>query len=696
MDALVPSSVEPAAEPAAGSRRSPLVLASFVGLTLVAGLACLAVSLYVQVPGPWGGVGIQCYVLALFLLVGELRAIPVPRGDDTTDSLTVSSTFATALVLIGPLGLALLVQAIAVALDDTIQRRPVRIVLFNVGQYLLTLTATRLVFCYLADEPVLSLTTRLHAEHIPAALLAGVAYFVVNNGLVATVVGLSSGLSPSAVLKDDVRFQIATSSILLGLAPVTAHAANFSVFMLPLLLLPMLGVHSNAQMALSRQRESMHDNLTGLPNREFFRRRADKALLTSKANGHTMAIMIFDLDHFKEINDTLGHQVGDEVICEVARRLAASVPDGVMMARLGGDEFAAVLPQVSGQQDVLDLAAVMLERLREPVVVNGVRMGIQASIGISMAPDHADSVPTLLKRADIALYRAKTARGDVQIYRPEIDRHTVERLSLLGDLHSAIEKDQFVLAFQPQICARTGDVLGVEALSRWMHPKHGLIGPDVFIPLAESSGVISPLSRWCIELAVSSLARWRGIGHDITMSVNVSARLLSDLDLPGFIAETLNRHQVPASRLTVEVTESTIMSDPVRATEVLGMLRELGVCLAVDDYGTGYSSLSYLRRLAVDELKIDKSFILQMGLDDHSQIIVRSTIELAHSLGLVVTAEGVEDLPTLQGLQELGCDRVQGFFYSRPLTFSALEAWLNGRRIDSNDRLLAELTGGAA
>jgi EAL domain-containing protein (putative c-di-GMP-specific phosphodiesterase class I) len=229
-----------------------------------------------------------------------------------------------------------------------------------------------------------------------------------------------------------------------------------------------------------------------------------------------------------------------------------------------------------------------------------------------------------------------------------------------------------------------------------MHPRHGVIGPDVFIPLAENSGLISPFSRWGIDCAVGTLAAWRRQGHDITMSVNVSARLLSDLELPVFVAEVLARHDVPASRLVVEVTESTIMADPKRATEVLGALRTLGVKLAIDDYGTGYSSLSYLRRLAIDELKIDKSFILQMGLDDNSAIIVRSTVELAHSLGLVVTAEGVEDQPTQQTLDDLGCDRVQGFYHSRPLSREALEAWLNARRATADDRLVAELTGGSA
>jgi EAL domain-containing protein (putative c-di-GMP-specific phosphodiesterase class I) len=365
-----------------------------------------------------------------------------------------------------------------------------------------------------------------------------------------------------------------------------------------------------------------------------------------------------------------------------------------MVARLGGDEFAAVIPHVSTLDELSDLAGRLARLLGEPIDVAGVRMRVQASVGISVAPDHAESVSTLLKHADIALYRAKSNRGEIQIYRPEIDQHTVERLALLGDLHSALDQEQFVLAYQPQVSAQTGEVLGVEALARWIHPRHGLIGPDVFIPLAENSGLIARLSHWGIETAISALARWRAAGHEITMAVNISARSLSDVDLPEFIAELLTRHKVPASRLAIEVTESTIMADAKRASEVLGQLRELGVQLAVDDFGTGYSSLSYLRRIAIDELKIDKSFVMQMGIDDNSAIIVRSTVEMAHNLGLVVTAEGVEDLPTLRALQKLGCDRVQGFYYSPALPADALEAWLNTRRFREPRPTLLDVVGG--
>ena len=689
---LTEPALEPVAAPAAtGSRHSPYINI-MVGFVLASGVACLVLTLVMQVPMTWAGVGPQCYLLALMLFVGELRAIPVPRGDDTTDQLTVSSTFATALVLIGPLGLALVVQAIAVAVSDRVSGLPRRVMLFNIGQYLLTLSATRIAFCLATDHDLFSLSTSFHAKDIPAALLASAVYFCVNNGLVATVVALDGGVPILRVLGEDVRFQLATSSILLGLAPVAAHVGTFSVFMLPLLVLPILGVHSNARMSLRRQHEAMHDSLTDLPNRELLRRRAQKALASADAT-HPVAVMLIDLDHFKEINDTMGHHVGDMVIREVAKRLSDIAGEHVTVARLGGDEFAVLLADIEGRESAGQVAADLSVRLREPVVVDSVRLGVQASVGIAIAPEDADSFETLLKRADIALYRAKSNRGEIQTYRPEIDGYTIERLALLGDLHSAVDNDEFILAFQPQVCTRTGDVLSVEALSRWLHPRHGLVSPDVFIPLAENSGLIGRLSRWGIEEAVATLRRLRDQGHDVSMAVNVSARLLTDLDLPVFVADVLERHGVPATRLTVEVTESTIMADPKRALEVLGRLRATGVSLAIDDYGTGYSSLSYLRRIEADELKIDKSFVLQMGLDDNSAIIVRSTIELGHSLGLTVTAEGVEDRATSETLERLGCDRVQGFFHSQPLAASGIEAWLNARRLVSTKRLVAQLGG---
>jgi diguanylate cyclase (GGDEF)-like protein len=439
---------EPVVETTTGSRRSPL-LWSFIGITLAAGTAVLVVSLVHQVSVSWAGVGPQSYLLALMLFVGELRAIPVPRGDDTTDLITVSTTFATALVLVGPLSLGILVQCIAVAIGDKLGGAPRRIIIFNLGQYALTLAATRFTFALLTEHSAFDLTTNFRADDIPAALAACAVYFAVNNTLVAAAVALDSGTPLMQVLGDDVKFQFATSSVLLGLAPVAAHVGTFSLLMLPLLVLPIFGVHSNARMSLKRHHEALHDTLTGLPNRELLRRRTARALATADL-GHPAAMLLIDLDHFKEINDTMGHHVGDQVICEVASRLTAVASETITVARLGGDEFAVLVSDKEAFKPSL-LADRLIARLREPVVVDGVRLGVQASIGVSRAPQDADTFETLLKRADIALYRAKSNRGEVQAYRPEIDGYTMERLALLADLHSALDNDEFVLTFQPQL-----------------------------------------------------------------------------------------------------------------------------------------------------------------------------------------------------------------------------------------------------
>ena len=663
---------------AAGAAR-PTAVAVYVCTVFGTGFGLLIWLLWVQVPViAWTSLQMPAlYLLAILLFVGELRPLLIARGDGDTDRVTVSATFAVALVLIGPLSLALVAQALAVAVDDLGRRGRWQRITFNMGQYLLTLLAARWVFSLTSGHPFCAVTTELAPGDILPALLAAAAYFLVNNGTVAIVVALDSGQNPLAVLREDVRVQGMSSSILLGLAPVAAVAADFSPFVIPLLVLPLVGVQHNAWIAAQRQHEALHDGLTGLPNRELFRRRAERALAQAEGSDRKVAVMLLDLDHFKEVNDTLGHHVGDGLLREVASRVTAVVPEQVTVARLGGDEFAVLVPDAGGTTSVTALAETITARLREPVVADGVRIGVQASIGIAISPEHASTVETLLKRADIALYRAKTNRGETQVYRAEIDQHTVLRLSLLGDLHTALDNGEFELVFQPQVITRTGRVTGIEALMRWRHPSHGVIPPDVFIPLAENTGLIGAMSQRAMESALSTLATLRAAGHDLEVAVNVSARLLSDLELPRWVAQMLRDAQVPAARLTIEVTESTITADPGRAMQVLRDLREIGVRLTVDDFGTGYSSLSYLRRLQPDELKVDKSFVMQMSGDENSAVIVRSTIELAHGLGLSVVAEGVEDQLTYDALDLLGCDRIQGFHVARPMSLPALKAWLD-------------------
>jgi diguanylate cyclase (GGDEF)-like protein len=689
--------VAPAADSAAGASPSRTVIA-YATTVFLLGLAVLVTVMVLQLPDiPWTSWGMSTtYLLSILLFIGELRPLLVARGDGDTDRVTVSSTFALALVLTGPLSLAIISQVLATGLDDVRKRRPPLVCAFNIGQYVLTLAAARVVFSLAAGVPVTRVETAFTPREILPSLLAAVIFFLVNNGTVGGVVALNSGQRVIAVLREDIRVQGMASAILLGLAPITAVVGSFSLIMVPLMMLPLLGVQHNAWIAAQRQHEALHDGLTGLPNRELFRHRVERAIAGTRSGTAVVAVMLLDLDHFKEVNDTLGHQVGDGLLREVATRLIAAVPEEITVARLGGDEFAILVPAATGVPAVTALAERVAGRLREPVVAEGVRIGVQASIGIALCPEHANTVQTLLQRADIALYRAKTNRGEIQLYRAEIDQHTVLRLSLLGDLHTAVDNEEFELLYQPQVDTSNGSVVAIEALMRWRHPAHGVISPDVFIPLAENTGVIAAMSRNAMESALATLALLRAGGHDLSMAVNVSARLLSDLELPRWISQMLLAASVPPSRLTIEVTESTITADPVRAMQVLHDLREIGVRLAVDDFGTGYSSLSYLRRLQPDELKVDKSFVMQMGADENSAVIVRSTVELGHGLGLSVVAEGVEDQDTYDALARLGADRIQGFHIARPMSGAALKSWLDAAVLRGTALPLVEAPGAEA
>ena len=645
----------------------------------------LAIAVVVAEAGqvPWLSASMAApYVLGALLFAGELRPLEVRRSDDESDRITVSSTFAVALAVVGPLSLALLAQGLAVVVDDVLRRRSLVKAAFNVGQYAITLSVARAVFCLCTGTRFVSPPTTLPPGALLATLLAAATYFLVNNALVAGIEARESGRRTLAILASDLRVQAMPSSISLGLAPVTAVAAGYSPWMLPLLVLPLVGIQHSTWIADRRHHEALHDELTGLPNRILFHIWAQRALAEGQqAHGHRVGVMLLDLDHFKEVNDTLGHHVGDGLLRQVAGRLTTGVPEGVVVARLGGDEFAVLVPDAESMRDVVRLAESLSVRLQEPVLADGVRVSVQASVGLAVQPDHGDTVETLLQRAEIALYRAKEEPGQVQVYRSEIDQHTIRRLSLLGDLHGAVENDEFELVYQPQVDSTSGQVVAVEALMRWRHPSHGTLFPDDFIPLAENTGAIAPMSRAAMDKALRVVAELRRAGHDIAVAVNLSARLLSDIVLPTWVERMLATSGVPASCLTIEVTESTITADPRRAMQVLQRLRAIGVRLSIDDFDIGYSSLAYLRRLRPDELKVDKSFVLTMREDDNSAVIVRSTIDLAHGLGLSVVAEGVEDQWTYDRLDTLGADRIQGYHIARPMTPVALARWMNGERI---------------
>jgi diguanylate cyclase (GGDEF)-like protein len=434
----------------------------------------------------------------------------------------------------------------------------------------------------------------------------------------------------------------------------------------------------------SQQRaEALHlkattDELTGLANRQEFGITIENAIASARPVNAAFAVILIDLDHFKEINDTLGHHYGDVLLKDLGPRLAACVgPDGVV-ARLGGDEFAVLsATRTDDPQQLGDIATKLIACVQQPLVVDQMTLEVGASIGIARYPLDGDDASALLRRADIAMYKAKEDHSSYKLYEAEMDRYSVRRLTVLSDFRRALKSEEFVVHYQPIIDFDRSDVSGAEALVRWEHPEMGLVPPSDFIPIAEQSGLIGSLTRYVLERSIAQCAEWRREGTELAVSVNLSMRDLLDRDLPVEIDRMLTTHGLPAEALKVEITESMIMSDPDRSRAIVMKLREAGLRISVDDFGTGYSSLANLKRLPINELKIDRSFVSPMLQDESDLIIVRSTINLGHDLGLKVVAEGVEDERTLKQLELLTCDLAQGYHISRPLPAAAFTEWLN-------------------
>jgi diguanylate cyclase (GGDEF)-like protein len=616
-------------------------------------------------------------IFATFTLVGELVPLKVfTRGAE--GEVTTSTTFAMATMLAaGPLA-SFVALAGANLIADGFRRKPVKKVAFNISQYAITVAASGLMLELTtglprADQP------HLRPFDLIGILLAAGIFFMCNTGIVATVIALAQRLSVWRYLAEDIFFQAATAGLMLGLSPVVVLAADFSLPAIALLFLPLFAVHRGGSEAIAKEHQALHDALTGLPNRELFRDRIDQAIRASRRSGESAVVMIMDLDHFKEINDTLGHHHGDLLLQEVSRRLMATLRDSDTVARLGGDEFGVLLPRVQNSQDATAVAQQLLAALREPFVTEGMRLEIDASIGLALHPVHGDDVETLNQRADIAMYSAKQSGRGHAIFEPELDRHSPRRLALAGGLRSAINQGEITLYYQPKADLKTGSIVGVEALARWDHPEFGIVGPSEFVPIAEQTGLITPLTSHVLDVALRQIRDWSNSGLDLCVAVNLSARSFLDTQLAVEIPRLLARWDVKAEQLELEITESMLMTDPARAEATLLRLSQIGLTLSVDDFGTGYSSLANLKRLPVDVIKIDKSFVMEMAVDASDAAIVRSTIDLAHNLGLRVVAEGVESEDAWRHLEALGCDYAQGYYLSRPIPAEACTRLIRDR-----------------
>jgi diguanylate cyclase (GGDEF)-like protein/PAS domain S-box-containing protein len=472
-------------------------------------------------------------------------------------------------------------------------------------------------------------------------------------------------------------------------AEATARRANGSEFELDLQLVPiedagqlthwvafLRDVTVTRHQVSSLRHQAMHDALTGLPNRTYLFEALETAVVNAQAKTTMSALMLMDLDRFKEVNDTFGHHFGDALLKQVAFRLQNQMRTGDVVARLGGDEFAVVLPSTADAHSTAITARRILNTLEQPFVVEGQVLEVGASIGIALYPEHGSDARTLLRRADVAMYDAKQKQSGYSFHREDVDVRTADQMSLVVELRRAVEREELELYYQPKLHMRSGLVTRCEVLMRWNHPQRGLLSPAAFIPAAERTGLVRQMTDWLLDRALSQCRKWQDAGAPIHLALNVSAKSLLDQALPGKVQAALDRWEIDARFLKIEITESSIMADPAHALAILSMLQSMGVRLSIDDFGTGYSSLTHLRELPIDEIKIDKSFVMGMTTSDADAAIVRTMIDLGHNLGKQVCAEGVEDEAMWNMLAEMGCDLAQGYWISRPKPAKELLEWL--------------------
>jgi diguanylate cyclase (GGDEF)-like protein len=613
----------------------------------------------------------EFWVFTALAVLGQMLTIKV-RG---YDEITSSTAFIYAILLLFGTTAAVLAQTASSLLTSLRDRRPVLQSSFALGQQTISLVVAGALLSALTDLPRPESSPPIAAFEVPGLFVAGGAYFVITTLLGYVGPALLEGESLRRVLQRDLTLQMLTAAVFISLAPIILLAAHIDLSLCLLLLLPMIAIYKGGREAVMNEHRATHDLLTGLPNRALFADRIGQAVKLARRENRSAAVLVLDLDHFKEINDTLGHNQGDKVLQTLGPRLEEVLRVADTVASLGGDEFGMLLPDATPAQACY-VAGKVLEGLKQPLRAEGLTLQVGASIGIACFPAHGEDVRTLLQHADVAMFAAKENRNGYEVYAAGRDRESAARVLLASDLRSAVEDGTFALEHQPVLDIATQRVEGVEALARWIHPDRGAVSPAEFIPIAEQIGVIRPLTMRLLHQAIGEWHEWHAEGTKLVLAVNISARHLMSRDFVHEIDELLEEARIVPACLKLEITETTIMADPRRAEDVVRALSRLGVMIAIDDFGTGYSSLAYLNRLAVDQVKIDRSFVAGMCTSESSAVIVRSMIALAHSLGLEVVAEGVEDQDTMQALAEAGCDKAQGYFISRPRPADDFIAWL--------------------
>jgi diguanylate cyclase (GGDEF)-like protein len=613
-------------------------------------------------------------VVALLMIASEFMPITVwSRG--RTQEYTFSAAFAAVLLQIAPLEWAVLPQALAILVEELRQRRPAKIAAFNVSQNVLMLVLARLAM----DAVEGSAHDASELRQLAAVGVGALIYVVVNNVLTGAIMALTAGIGVLSTILAGMKREVRVTPIVLGLAPMFAASLEFSIWTALLCLFLIMAVRAAARISTEHEIAALHDALTGLPNRTLMLTRLNESL-AAVDDDRQAALLMIDLDHFKEVNDSLGHATGDELLTLVAGRLTKAVGPDDTVARLGGDEFAIVIADTT-PAEAEALAQRVTGSLNETIQLAELSLNVTASVGVAMAPRHDADADALIRQVDQALYSAKGERGRYMIYNPTLAAYAVESPVLMSELRHGIDRGELRVYFQPKINVATGRMIGVEALMRWEHPMRGLLSPGLFLAAAENTPLIVPMTEQVIHESLAAVSRWRAQGMDVSVSVNLTARQVANLDLPRQIDTALSAFGLPGSALVVEVTESCLIANPVRTREVLNRLREAGVGLSIDDFGTGYSSFTQLRDLPVSEIKIDKSFVTAVTGSSANAAIVKSAIDLGHNLGLYVVSEGVETYATLDALTDMGCDLMQGYLFARPMPADEIRLWNPSRPI---------------
>ncbi|MGO8960391.1 MAG: putative bifunctional diguanylate cyclase/phosphodiesterase [Streptosporangiaceae bacterium] len=646
------------------------------------------------------------WVLAGMVVLGDIWPIVTP-GRSSLEAPLASVTFAFAALIAWGLAVAVLLRATSTMLTFLCKRKAPHRAAFNAAASTLGLWAGGMVlFAFRGHVNPLHPWVPKGSDlwHI---MLAAVACFAVSYVLVTVAIALHSREPVGKTVIKTLPYQAFVSLVLFATAPLVAVViGRNSALLVMLFAFPLAAIYVNAAISVQREHQAHHDELTGLANRKLMMLRLESTLAQATSSGAKVGFLLLDLDRgLKEVNDTLGHAVGDRLLRLVAHRLTHSVRPGDLVARLGGDEFAVLLPSVKEAAGAREVAARLRAAVAEPIRLEGMSFVIEVSIGIAMFPDDATAEEMLMQRADVAMYLAKQRRSGVERYVADLDRNSPARLALFGELRRGLDRGELELHYQPKVYLADTRPAGMEALVRWRHPVRGMLAPRDFIPLVQQSYLMREVTAFVIETAVAQAAQWRQSGLDLQVSLNVSGRDLLDTGLADVVEQCLNRHNVPPDAMVLEIDERVLTSEPAHAVATAEALADIGVGLSLDDFGTGYSSLLRLKRLPFSEVKVDSSFIGRMLESPDDEVVVKSILDLAAALGIRSVAEGVESAEVATTLLAMGCVAAQGWHFGRPMNAASATAWLteyrltgrgaSGMRMNgelvTNDRMTGEL-----